>query len=117
MTATVPNTFAAEHKLREPREYGNYIDGQWVKSSTGKSFENLNPANQDDLIGTFQDSNAEDLNNAVEAASRAYESWRLTPAPKRAEFLYRVGDILKRRKDEMAREMTREMGKIVDETE
>ena len=116
MTATVPNTFAAEHKLREPREYGNYIDGQWVKSSTGKSFENLNPANQDDLIGTFQDSNAEDLNNAVEAASRAYESWRLTPAPKRAEFLYRVGDILKRRKDEMAREMTREMGKIVDET-
>ena len=117
MTTTTENTtFAQSRKLREPREYGNYIDGQWVKSSTGKSFENLNPANQDDLIGTFQDSNAEDLNNAVEAASRAYESWRLTPAPKRAEFLYRVGDILKRRKDEMAREMTREMGKIVDET-
>ena len=116
MTATAQTTFAESHSLREPREYGNYIDGQWVKSSTGKAFENLNPANQDDLIGTFQDSNADDLNNAVEAASRAYESWRLTPAPKRAEFLYRVGDILKRRKDEMAREMTREMGKVVDET-
>ena len=45
----------------------------------------------------------------VDAASKAYESWRLTPAPKRAEYLYHVGDILKRRKDEMAREMTREM--------
>ena len=116
MTAIAPNTFSRDNSLREPREYGNYIDGQWVKSSTGKAFENLNPANQDDLIGTFQDSNADDLNNAVDAASRAYESWRLTPAPKRAEFLYRVGDILKRRKDEMAREMTREMGKVVDET-
>jgi alpha-ketoglutaric semialdehyde dehydrogenase len=116
MTTTETAPFAQQHGLRETREYGNYIDGQWVKSSTGKAFENLNPANQDDLIGTFQDSNADDLNQAVEAASRAYESWRLTPAPKRAEFLYRVGDILKRRKDEMAREMTREMGKVVDET-
>ncbi len=115
-TSTAPNTFAQQHSLREPREYGNYIDGQWVKSSTGKAFDNLNPADQDDLIGTFQDSNADDLNAAVDAASRAYESWRLTPAPLRAEFLYRVGDILKRRKDEMAREMTREMGKVVDET-
>src|SRR5688500_7974364 len=115
-TTTAPNTFAQERSLREPREYGNYVDGQWVKSSTGKTFDNLNPANQDDLIGTFQESNADDLNIAVEAASKAYETWRLTPAPKRAEYLYRVGDILKRRKDEMAREMTREMGKVVDET-
>ena len=53
------------------------------------------------------------MNAAVDAASRAYESWRLTPAPKRAEYLYRVGDILKRDKDEIAREMTREMGKVV----
>ena len=75
--------------------YRNYIDGKWVKSSSGKSFENRNPANQDDLVGLFQDSNADDLNAAVDAASKAYETWRLTPAPKRAEFLYRVGDILR----------------------
>ncbi|HUP60062.1 MAG TPA: aldehyde dehydrogenase family protein [Thermoanaerobaculia bacterium] len=104
------------HALRDTREYSNYIDGQWVKSSSGRAFENRNPANTDDLIGTFQDSNADDLNAAVEAASRAYESWRLTPAPKRAEFLYRAGDILKRDKDKIAREMTREMGKVLDET-
>ena len=116
MSATETNTFAREHKLRETREYANYVNGQWVKSGTGKTFENRNPANQDDLIGIFQESDANDLNAAVEAASKAYESWRLTPAPKRAEYLYHVGDILKRRKDEMAREMTREMGKVVDET-
>jgi acyl-CoA reductase-like NAD-dependent aldehyde dehydrogenase len=116
MSATETNTFAREQKLRETREYGNYVNGQWVKSGTGKTFENRNPANQDDLIGIFQESDANDLNAAVDAASKAYESWRLTPAPKRAEYLYHVGDILKRRKDEMAREMTREMGKVVAET-
>ena len=116
MSATETNTFARERSLRETREYANYINGQWVKSGSGKTFENRNPANQDDLIGIFQESNAADVSVAVDAASKAYEAWRLTPAPKRAEYLYRAGDILKRRKDEMAREMTREMGKVVDET-
>ena len=116
MSATETSTLAKQYGLRETREYSNYIDGQWVKSRSGKAFENRNPANGDDLIGLFQDSNADDVNAAVDAASKAYESWRLVPAPKRAEFLYRVGDILKRDKDKMAREMTREMGKVVDET-
>jgi aldehyde dehydrogenase (NAD+) len=116
MSTTATSTLATHYGLRETREYSNYIDGQWVKSKTGKAFENRNPANEDDLIGLFQDSDANDVNAAVDAASKAYESWRLVPAPKRAEFLYRVGDILKRDKDRMAREMTREMGKVVDET-
>jgi acyl-CoA reductase-like NAD-dependent aldehyde dehydrogenase len=116
MSATATNSFAEQYKLRETREYNNYIDGKWVKSGSGKAFENRNPANEDDLIGLFQDSNEDDVNAAVDAASKAYEKWRLVPAPKRAEYLYRVGDILKRRKDEMAREMTREMGKVFDET-
>ncbi len=116
MSATATNTFAEKYSLRETREYSNYIDGKWVKSSSGKAFENRNPANDDDLVGLFQDSNASDVDAAVDAASKAYEKWRLVPAPLRAEYLYRVGDILKRRKDEMAREMTREMGKVVDET-
>jgi acyl-CoA reductase-like NAD-dependent aldehyde dehydrogenase len=116
MAATETSAFAQKYGVREPREYSNYINGQWVKSSTGKTFENRNPANQDDLIGTFQESNADDLNAAADAAHRAYDKWRLTPAPKRAEYLYKVGEILKRDKDKMAREMTREMGKVVDET-
>jgi acyl-CoA reductase-like NAD-dependent aldehyde dehydrogenase len=116
MAATETSSFAQKYGVRETREYANYIDGQWVKSKSGKAFENRNPANQDDLIGLFQDSTADDVQAAVDAAQKAYEKWRLTPAPKRAEYLYKVGEILKRDKEKMAREMTREMGKIVDET-
>jgi acyl-CoA reductase-like NAD-dependent aldehyde dehydrogenase len=115
-TDTKNSAFAQSYGLRETREYSNYIDGQWVKSKSGKVIENRNPANEEDLVGTFQDSTADDVNAAVDAAAKAYESWRLMPAPKRAEYLYRVGDILKRDKEKMAREMTREMGKVVDET-
>jgi aldehyde dehydrogenase (NAD+) len=116
MSATDTSTFARKYGVRETREYSNYINGQWVKSGSGKTFENRNPANQDDLIGLFQDSTSSDVNTAIDAAQRAYDTWRLTPAPKRAEYLYKVGEILKRDKETMAREMTREMGKVVDET-
>jgi acyl-CoA reductase-like NAD-dependent aldehyde dehydrogenase len=116
MSATAPTKAAPAEGLREVREYRNYINGEWVASSGGKVFENRNPANSDDLVGTFQESNADDLNAAVDAADKAYETWRLTPAPKRAEYLYRVGAILQRDKDKIAREMTREMGKVFDET-
>ena len=102
--------------LRAPREYKNYVDGQWVASRSAKTFENRNPADREDLIGTFQESNADDLNTAVDAADRAFNGWRLTPAPKRAEYLYSVGNILKRDKEKIAREMTREMGKVLQET-
>ena|SRR6266550_4323131 len=85
--------------LRAAREYKNYVNGEWVRSSGGKTFENRNPADNEDLIGTFQESNADDLNAAVEAADRAFNAWRLTPAARRAEFLYGVGNILKRDKE------------------
>ena len=65
--------------------YGNYIDGHWKPSASGRTFENRNPANTDDLIGLFQISNRQDVEEALDAASRAYETWRLVPAPIRAE--------------------------------
>ena len=113
-TATLEKTKFGE--LRAPRDYKNFIDGAWVACKSGKTFENRNPADREDFIGTFQESNAEDLNAAVEAAHRAFNAWRLTPAPRRAEYLYRVGEILKRDKEKIAREMTREMGKVLQET-
>ena len=116
MTATASTPATPATGLRATREYKNFINGEWVASSGGKLFENRNPADGDDLIGTFQESNGDDLNAAVDAADKAYESWRLLPAPKRAEFLYRVGQILQRDKDKIAREMTREMGKVFEET-
>ncbi|HVT02547.1 MAG TPA: aldehyde dehydrogenase family protein [Thermoanaerobaculia bacterium] len=116
MPATETRSKSDLETLRGTREYRNYINGEWVSSKSGRTFENRNPANREDLIGTFQESSSDDLNAAVDAASKAYETWRLTPAPKRGEYLYRVGEILRRDKDKIAHEMTREMGKVLDET-
>jgi alpha-ketoglutaric semialdehyde dehydrogenase len=96
--------------------FKNYIDGSWVESTAGKTFENCNPANRHDSIGLFPASSLEDVNRAVQAAKKAFARWRLVPAPKRGEILYRVGELLRRHKEEIARGMTREMGKILKET-
>jgi alpha-ketoglutaric semialdehyde dehydrogenase len=116
MAQTGTDAEKTREDLREPREYHNYIDGEWVPSASGRTFENRNPANRDEMIGTFQESSSEDLDAAVDAARRAFTKWRLTPAPKRGEYLYRVGQILTRDKDRIAGEATREMGKVLAET-
>lgn len=96
--------------------FKNYINGKWVDAKSGKTFENRNPANWDDLIGVFPKSGAEDVEEAVKAAKKAYESWRLVPPPRRADIIKKAADLLVQRKEEIAREMTREMGKILLET-
>src|SRR5947208_13429210 len=96
--------------------YFNLIDGAWVSSSSGDLFENRNPANAEDVVGVFQKSSAADVANAIDAARLAYERWRLVPAPRRAELLFRAAQLIADRKDALARDMTREMGKILDET-
>ncbi len=98
------------------KTYGNLIGGQWVTAATGKTFLNRNPANVDDVVGEFQASGAADVDRAVRAARAAYKSWRLVPAPKRGELLYRTGELLLRDKEKLARDMTREMGKVLSET-
>jgi len=98
------------------KTYGNFIGGHFVPAQSGKTFQNINPANHEDIIGVFQDSDAADISAAVSAAKEAFNGWRLTPAPKRAEMLYRTGEILLRKKEQYAREMTREMGKVLTET-
>jgi aldehyde dehydrogenase (NAD+) len=96
--------------------YYNLIDGAWVPSVSGETFENRNPARTDDLIGLFQKSTAADVAHALDAARRAYLQWRLVPAPRRAELLFRAAQLLADRKEALARDMTREMGKVLDET-
>jgi len=98
------------------KKYQNYIGGEWVKSTSGEWFDNVNPADNTDIVGRFPSSNADDVNAAVEAAKGAAKRWRLTPAPKRAEMLFRLGEILRAHKDEYSRQMTREMGKVLKET-
>lgn len=96
--------------------YKNLIGGEWVESRTGKTFLNVNPADSDDIVGEFPSSGADDVDAAVTAAAKAWKTWRLVPAPKRAEILYRTGELLAQRKEQYAREMTREMGKVLSET-
>jgi acyl-CoA reductase-like NAD-dependent aldehyde dehydrogenase len=99
-----------------PREFKNFINGEWVGSASGGTIENRNPANTEELVGVFPASTQADVDNAVAAAREAYKSWRLVPAPKRAEILFRAAELLVKRKEEFSRDMTREMGKVLAET-
>jgi len=98
------------------RTFKNFINGEWVESRSGKMLENRNPANRDELVGMFPASDREDVALAAEAAKAAFDRWRLTPAPRRAEILFHAAEALVRRKEDFARDMTREMGKVLDET-
>jgi aldehyde dehydrogenase (NAD+) len=101
--------------VSEPRAYRNFIDGEWVEASGGRTFENRNPADTGEVLGLFQDSTPEDVDAAVRAARAAQRRWSQVPAPKRAEYLFRMGEILVRRKEDYARAMTMEMGKPIRE--
>lgn len=96
--------------------YYNYINGEWIDSISGRTFENRNPANWDEVIGIFPKSSKEDVEKAVISAKKAQKEWEKIPVPKRGEILGRAGDLMVQRKEELARLMTREMGKILKET-
>ena len=93
------------------KSFQNYIDGEWVDAASGETFESTSPANGD-TIGTFPKSGPEDADRAVAAAKQAYEEWRLVPAPKRGEVLFRFAQLLESEKDDLTDLMTREMGKV-----
>jgi len=111
-------------KIHEPRVtqavettiFKNFIAGEWVAPATGAYFDNRNPANPDDLIGRFPDSDHRDVDAAVRSAKRGFALWSRTPAPVRGDVLRRVGDLLVERKEAIADAMTREMGKVLAET-
>ena len=99
-----------------PRVFKNFINGQWLAPTGNKTHLNHNPANTEDIIGEFPLSSQADIDAAVSAAREAYKTWRLVPAPKRAEILFRTAELLVKRKEEFSKDMTREMGKVLAET-
>jgi aldehyde dehydrogenase (NAD+) len=115
MTKTAGSPATAERGAGV-RTWGNYIAGRWEPAASGRTFENRNPANQDEVVGVFASSGPEDVERAVAAARDAFPRWRAVPAPRRGEVLYRAAEILVRRKEQFSRDMTREMGKVLDET-
>lgn len=98
------------------KRFHNYIGGEWVKSSSGEWFDNVNPADTTDIVGRFPKSNEDDVKKAVGAAKSAAKRWKNTPAPKRAEILFRLGEVLAKNKQQYSHDMTREMGKVLTET-
>lgn len=97
-------------------KFKNLIGGEWVVPSSGEYFENRDPARPSDVIGLWPRSGVEDVERAVDVANRAFLGWRDVPAPKRGMILKKAGDLLAERKEEIARAMTREMGKPLEET-
>lgn len=96
--------------------FQNYVGGSWADADSGETFDDVNPARTSDVIGHFPASGSEDVDAAVRAARGAFASWSNTPAPQRGDVLRRIGDLLTQRKDDIAFEMTREMGKPFTET-
>ena len=95
-------------------EFSNYIDGRWVEGCTGTTFQSINPADES-VVAEIHAAGVADVDAAVEAATHAFDSWRQTPAPIRGELLFRVGELLKSRKEELARLLTQDMGKVISE--
>jgi acyl-CoA reductase-like NAD-dependent aldehyde dehydrogenase len=96
------------------QELLNYIDGRWTAGRSETTLERENPATGE-IIVAFTDSGAEDVAAAVEAAANAHETWRFVPAPRRAEILFRAAEIMTARKEELSRDVTVEMGKVLKE--
>src|SRR5437868_11726540 len=99
-----------------PGTYQLFIAGDWVDSVSSQTFESLNPADRRDIVGRFQQGTAADVAMAVKAAEMALPRWKLTPAPKRGEIMYRYAALLGEHKERLARAMTREMGKVLAES-
>ena len=95
----------------EAKTFKNFIGGEWVDAVGGQTFESMSPATGETL-GVFPKSGAEDVDRAVAAAKTAFEDWRLVPAPKRGELLFRFARLLEEAKDDLTDLMTREMGKV-----
>ena len=93
-------------------EFQNYINGKWVKGRN--TFSTINPANEE-LVAEIAQAEISDVDAAVSAATEAFKTWRLLPAPLRGELLYKVGAILKQKKEELARLLTQDMGKVIAE--
>ncbi len=106
---------AAKKTRTSVKKYKNYIGGEWVEPASGEYFDNVNPADLNDVVGRFPESTAADVDRAVGAAKEAATRWRRTPAPKRAELLFTLGEILRKNKGDFTRQMTREMGKVLKE--
>ena len=93
------------------KTFGNFINGKWTSSATGRTFAVYNPAHRDEVVAELQASDAADVSAAIDAARLAFEGWSRLSAPKRGAYLKKAAEILARRREEAANILTREEGK------
>ncbi|MEM2618773.1 MAG: aldehyde dehydrogenase family protein [Candidatus Hadarchaeales archaeon] len=96
-----------------PEVFRNFIDGKWVEAASGRTFERRNPANIDEVIGLFPRSDEQDVKRAVEAARKAFRKWSETPPPVRGRILQQIGELLRKRREELARALVKDVGKTM----
>jgi alpha-ketoglutaric semialdehyde dehydrogenase len=114
-TADAQTQPAAQPAEQDAPTFGNFVGGEWLPAQNGRTFESRNPADTRDVIGRFAASDAADVAAAIRAAEDALPAWRAMPAPKRGEIMYAFAALLAENKERLAREMTREMGKVLPE--
>jgi aldehyde dehydrogenase (NAD+) len=96
------------------KNYGVYINGEWIKSASGRTFATKNPANGE-ALASFPEGTQEDVARAVEAAEKAFPKWKRFPPPKRGEILLKAAAMMRARKEELGEMVTQEMGKVIAE--
>lgn len=115
--ATTTSPMTETQTTKSVPTYHNFIAGEWRPTASGATFSDRNPAHDADIIGHFQQSDATDVDAALHAAQQALPAWRALPAPARGEILLRAALLLEERRERLAHDMTREMGKPLNETQ
>lgn len=98
------------------KTFNNFINGEWVPSTSGQTFKVYNPSVQEQVLGDFQLSEEEDVNKAVEAAHEAFKKWSKIPGPDRSVVLLRFAELLEEHSQELAFTLSAEQGKVLDES-
>jgi acyl-CoA reductase-like NAD-dependent aldehyde dehydrogenase len=98
---------------RNVDELLHFIDGEWQRGSGSDPRPNVNPARADRVLNAAHAGTPEDAVRAIDAAERAFKAWRDTPSPERGKIVAKAAAILEGRRQELARALTSEEGKIL----
>ena len=95
-------------------KFGQFIDGKWQSSSSGETYDVLNPATEE-VIGKASKANTEDINKALKSAEQGLEIWKNTPPWERAKIIRKISDLIRKKTDILAKWLTLEVGKPLAE--
>jgi alpha-ketoglutaric semialdehyde dehydrogenase len=94
----------------------NYVGGEWRESASGETYEKRSPWRPSEVTGVYPASEAEDARAAIDAAREAFDAWAVLPGAQRAAFFGKAANVLEARAEQIAQDMTAEMGKPLRES-